>query len=269
MGIQSSVTQSPSMTRLLLPVILSLLLSLSTGFRTHTCTHSKVLDTFASYKICVKNKTAELQTDPCFGFTAIKLCALETFTPCYGDDATLRSSSMMVEVAITLRETFTKLKIPSEDIETFFQTCQEAPTKQETDSYIRKMFPMLDFTETDKKCSREAVEEVQLGLPTCMNEGSVNFDVELKSRVKRARGNLKKTTWEEEVKKIICSTLYDTLGECWREFPTCFTEREISYMKEEMSSGYKSMYDAILEVTDKSHLVTGIDVVECLEKIEE
>jgi len=244
--------------RLLYLCTISSLLYLSTGFHSDTCNHQKVVETFASYKTCVKNKTAEIQANPCFTFSAAKICALDTFTSCYGDDATLMASIGQIETAKSLRRILSKLKIGSKVIDLFFQICSEAPTKQETEHYINKMFWPLDFTQTDRKCSREAVEQLQLGLYTCVIDNSAKFQVELASRVNRARGNLKNT---------ICDTLYETSGECLRtEFPTCFTEREIAFMKEEMIFSFKSGYDAAIKVLDKSHLVPEIDPVECLER---
>merc|ERR1712243_155033 len=163
-----------------------------------------------------------------------------------------------LESAKLQRNLLTKFKIPLETIDLLFQTCPEAPTKQETDNYTNKLFWPLDFTQTDRKCSREAVEQVQLGLQTCMTDSSAKFQVELKSRVNRARGNMKNT---------ICDTLYETSGQCLRtEFPTCFTEREITFMKEEMIFAFKSGYEAAIKILDKSHRVPEINIVECLER---
>merc|ERR1711962_368991 len=256
---QSNPTLHTRMTRRLLHVcILSSLLYLSNGFHTDTCNHQKAVETFSSYNTCIKSKFAEIQANPCLVFSEAKICALETFTPCYGDDATLIASTGQLELAKTLRKLLPKFKIPLETIDLFFQNGREAPTKQETANYTNKMFWTLDFTETDKKCSREAVEQVQLGLQTCMTDSSVKIQVELKSRVNRARGNLKNT---------ICDTLYETSGECLRtEFPTCFTEREIVFMKEDISFSFKSVYDAVSKILDKSHRVPEINIVECLER---
>jgi len=168
------------------------------------------------------------------------------------------ASIKQIEMAKAQRKLLPEFKIPSETIDLLFQTCPEAPTKQEIDNYTDKMFWPLDLTQTDRKCSREAVEQLQYGLYTCVTNSSVKFQVELRNRVNRARGNLRNT---------ICDTMYETSGECLRiEFPTCFTEREIVFMKEEMNFSFKTGFAAAIKILDKSHRVPEINIVECLER---
>jgi len=248
------------MTPLLLLCILSILASPSFCFNTDTCSHSKVLNIGSSYSTCIKNKTAEFPNDICFAFSAVKTCTQETYSPCYGDDAVaFFYSSLQIDIVKSVRENFPKLGFSPKDIESVFESCPEAPTKQETERFTAKNFAFLDFVDTDRKCSKEDVEKLQFGFGTCMKNGTANFQVELKSRVKRARGSLK---------NIVCDTLYDTIGECWRtQFPTCFTEREITYFKEELSRNYQEFFDLIIEAFDKnSPLGTGIEFVDCLER---
>jgi len=231
----------PRMTRRLLHVcILSSLLYGATGFHTDTCNHSQIVDTIPSYKTCWENKATRIQTNPCSVFNVTKTCAQETFTPCYGDDTTLIASYAQLELA------------------KFFDTCPDAPTKQETDSYTSRTFLTLDFTETDNNCNREDVEKVQFGLLTCGTSGSASFKMEIKSRVNRARGNLK---------NILCDTLYETIGECWRiEFPACFADREVMFIKDEMSISFKTIFDAVGKEFVKPNVIPEIDVVKCLQQ---
>lgn len=110
---------------------------------------------------------------------------------------------------------------------------------------------MLDFTDTDKNCSKMTMDKVQLGLPSCLTNNLEDFETKIENRVNRARGNKK---------NILCDTLYETFGECWTiEFPSCFTEREITFIKDEIDSTVKTIFDAFV----KSPV---IDVVKCLQQ---
>jgi len=240
------------MTPLLLLCILSILASPSFCFNTDTCSHSKVLNIGSSYSTCIKNKTAEFPNDVCFVFSAVKTCTQETYSPCFGDDTVaLFYSSTQIDIAKSLPN----LGLSREDIESLLKSCPEAPTKQETERFTVKNFAFLDFVETDRKCSKEDVEKLQFGFETCNKNSTADFLVELKSRVKRARGNLK---------NIVCDTFYDTIGECWRtQFPTCFSEREIIYLKEVSSRTYKELFEAFEKNSPRG---TGIDFVDCLDR---
>jgi len=236
-----SRTVDPRMTTPLLHVcILSSLLYLSIGFHTDTCNHSQVVDTLASYKTCVKNNATRIDTNLCSFFNVTKTCAQEAYRPCYGADAKLIASNLVINKAKALR---------TADLHEIF-TCPEAPSKQETDNYTGRLFIMLDFTDTDENCSKNTIDKVQLGLPSCITNSSAHFEREIVSRVNRARGNLK---------NFLCNILYETYGECWRiEFPTCFTEREITFIKDEIDYTVQTVFDAMVKSP-------RIDLVKCLQ----
>jgi len=227
------------------------------AFSTTTCKHADILDSFTSYKSCyAKDKTA-IQAQFCLAFDTADRCVHDSFTTCFGDNTAIISNITQIELRYLTQKTLATLKFSEQVVDLVLNTCPKAPLKLETDSYTQKMFYWLDFAQTDNKCTVADVDEVQTGLQECLETQSHKFKTELTSRMSRARGNLRKT---------ICQTLYDTCGECWRtKFHSCFSKREIDYVKDEMSSTFKAGYELVTKKLTTSVNLPEVDVVGCLE----
>lgn len=248
------------MMRGLLPTLLfSSLLALSSGFKTSTCGHDKIIQSFDSYKTCYKKETTAIHANFCHAFDTINTCTRKELSPCFGHDADLIASTYHLDMRRLLKTTLEQLKFSSEIIQSLLESCHQAPTKEEDESYHQKLFYWIDFAETDNRCGKDSVEQVEEGLLTCQKLEVAQFKEELQGKVLKARGNLKAT---------ICDTLHDTLGKCWRrDLPSCFTDREITYFRKTMEEEFKAGYDAIKKALIKLSRPEGpqVDVVQCLE----
>jgi hypothetical protein len=247
-------------------ILLTLLCGLSyrvKAFSTTTCGHADILGAFTSYESCYAKHSTEIKAKFCRAFDVADRCVDQTLSPCFGDDTTLISSITQINLRKFIRKTSITLKVSEHIIDFLLNTCNNAPSKVETDNYDEKMFYWFDFVETDGDCARADVEEVQVGLQKCLVTQRDRFKVEFKKTRARARGNLK---------NAICSTLYDTEGQCWRTgFPACFSQREIDHIKEKMSSSFKDGYNLAFNVSTSSVQPPKVlkdlkvDLISCLE----
>jgi len=243
-------------------LILSGLISRSLTFSTSTCDHSKVIDSLTSYEHCYSKETTAIKKMYCLSFDVADKCVHEALEPCFGDDITLMASMAQMDLRKTFQSTMRTLGFPEDMVNFLLNSCPNAPTEREADSYVQKMFYWFDFVETDGVCVRKQVEEVQIGLQECMVTQGKNFQEWLLRSIGIS---------EEEVAKKTCKALYDTAGKCWRtKFPSCFSQREVEYIKETMNKAFKIGYNVGYELKEELMLLNSTkvpskeDFVKCL-----